>query len=165
MRRDFGRVVEEDGRIGMVRPRFFPEEYGGSGMNFRDLTVLLEEMGRTVLPSPFLSTLLLVGMPILAFGTKEQKDEILPKIARGDVVCTLAALEEDGDWWADSINVRADRGVTSMSLTAQSCLSPMQGRLIICSSRLAPNALKTRRKELPSSYWILRRYGEYYRPG
>jgi alkylation response protein AidB-like acyl-CoA dehydrogenase len=93
------------GWLGLV----FPEEYGGTGMNFRDLTILLEEMGRIVLPSPFLSTLLLVGMPILAFGTKEQKDEILPKIASGDIVCTLAALEEDGDWWADSINVRADR--------------------------------------------------------
>jgi len=97
--------MAELGWLGLV----FPEEYGGTGMNFRDLTILLEEMGRTVLPSPFLSTLLLVGMPLLAFGTKEQKDEILPKIARGDVVCTLAALEEDGDWWADSINVRADR--------------------------------------------------------
>ena len=48
-------------------------------------------------------------MPILAFGTQEQKNELLPKIAKGEVVCTLAALEEDGDWWADSINVRADR--------------------------------------------------------
>src|SRR4030042_4445292 len=85
--------MAELGWLGLV----FPEEYGGTGMNFRDLTILLEEMGRIGLPSPFLSTLLLVGMPILAFGTKEQKDEILPKIARGDVVCTLAALEEDGE--------------------------------------------------------------------
>ncbi len=87
----------------------FPEEYGGTGMNFRDLTILLEEMGRMVTPSPLLSSLLLVGMPILAYGTEEQKQEILPKVASGDAVCTLAALEEDGDWWADSIKVRADR--------------------------------------------------------
>jgi alkylation response protein AidB-like acyl-CoA dehydrogenase len=92
------------GWLGLV----FPEEYGGTGMNFRDLTILFEEMGRSVLPSPFLSTLLLVGMPILDFGTKEQRNEILPKIAKGEIVCTLAALEEDGDWYADSINVRAD---------------------------------------------------------
>jgi alkylation response protein AidB-like acyl-CoA dehydrogenase len=97
--------MAELGWLGLV----FPEEYGGTGMSFRDLTILLEEMGRTVLPSPFLSTLLLVGMPILSFGTKEQKNELLPKIAKGEVVCTLAALEEDGDWWADSIKVRADR--------------------------------------------------------
>jgi len=97
--------MAELGWLGLV----FPEEYGGTGMNFRDLTILLEEMGRMVFPSPFISTVLLVGMPVLAFGTKEQKDELLPKIAKGEVVCTLAALEEDGDWWADSINVRADR--------------------------------------------------------
>jgi len=93
------------GWLGLV----FPEEYGGTGMNFRDLTILLEEMGRMVTPSPFVSTLLLVGMPILTFGTEEQKKAILPKIASGDAVCTLAAQEEDGDWWADSIKVRADR--------------------------------------------------------
>jgi alkylation response protein AidB-like acyl-CoA dehydrogenase len=97
--------MAEVGWLGLV----LPEEYGGAGMNFRDLTILLEEMGRIVLPSPFISTLLLVGMPILAFGTEEQKNELLPKIANGEVVCTLAALEEDGDWWADSIRVRADR--------------------------------------------------------
>ncbi len=97
--------MSELGWLGLV----FPEEFGGAGMSFRDLTILLEEMGRIVFPSPFISTLLLVGMPILAFGTKAQKDELLPKIAKGELVCTLAALEEDGDWWADSINLRADR--------------------------------------------------------
>ena len=97
--------IAELGWLGLV----FPEEYGGAGMNFRDLTILLEEMGRIVFPGPFLSTLFLVGLPILAFGTKEQKNEILPKISSGEIVCTFAALEEDGDWWADSIKVRADR--------------------------------------------------------
>jgi len=97
--------MSEVGWLGLV----FPEEHGGAGMNFRDLTIVLEEMGRMVTPSPFISTLLLVGMPILAFGTEEQKTELLPKIANGEAVCTLAALEEDGDWWADSMNVRADR--------------------------------------------------------
>ena len=96
--------MAEVGWLGLV----FPEEYGGSGMNFRDLTILMEEMGRAVLPGPFVSTLLQVGMPVLAYGTEEQKNEILPKIASGEAVCTFAALEEDGDWWADSINIRAD---------------------------------------------------------
>jgi len=97
--------MAELGFLGLI----FPEEYDGEGMNFRDLTVVLDEMGRTLFPGPFLSTILLVGMPILEFGTEEQKKEFLPKIANGDVFCTLAALEEDGDWFADSIKVRADR--------------------------------------------------------
>ena len=70
----------------------FPEEYGGEGMSFRDLAIVLDEMGRMVFPSPFLSTVLLVGMPVLDFGTEEQKKELLPKIADGELVCTLAAL-------------------------------------------------------------------------
>jgi len=95
--------MAEVGWMGLV----FPEEYGGTGMNFRDLTILCEEMGRAVLPGPFFSTVLLVGMPILDFGTDEQKQEFLPKIANGEAVCTLAALEEDGDLWAEGISVKA----------------------------------------------------------
>jgi len=102
---DLWKKMADVGWLGLV----LPEEYGGAGMNFRDLTVLLDEMGRQVFPSPFISTLLYVGMPILNFGTEEQKKELLPKICSGEAVCTLAALEDDGDWWADSIKVRADR--------------------------------------------------------
>jgi len=68
-----------------------------------------EEIGRAVLPGPFISTVLLVGMPILEFGTDEQKQEFLPKIASGEAVCTLAALEEDGDLWAEGIKIKAVR--------------------------------------------------------
>jgi len=117
---DFVRELHEEGKdfpkalwkklseVGL-QALIFPEEYGGEGMNFRDLTIALEEMGRTLFPGPFIPTVLLVGMPVLNFGTEEQKKELLPKIADGDVFCTLAALEEDGDWFADSIKVRADR--------------------------------------------------------
>jgi len=99
------RKIAEVGWLGLV----FPEEYGGAGMNFRDLTILCEEMGRALLPSPFISTLLLVGLPILAAGTEEQKQEFLPRIANGEIVCTLAVLEEDGDLWAGDIKTRAVR--------------------------------------------------------
>jgi len=85
----------------------FPEEFGGSAMSFRDLTILCEEMGRAVLPGPFYSTVILVGLPILDFGTDAQKKKFLPKIAGGEMVCTLAALEESGDLWADDIHLRA----------------------------------------------------------
>ncbi len=85
----------------------FPEQYGGSAMTFRDLSILLEEMGRAVLPGPFYSTVILVGLPILDFGTEAQKKEFLSKIANGDIVCTLAALEESGDLYADDLHMKA----------------------------------------------------------
>ena len=50
----------------------FPEEFGGSAMSFRDLSILSEEMGRAVLPGPFYSTVILVGLPLLEFGTEAQ---------------------------------------------------------------------------------------------
>ena len=101
--RELWKKMAEVGWLGLV----FPEEYGGAGMNFRDLTILCEEMGRAVMPGPFFSTLVLVGMPILEAGTEEQKQEFLPKIASGDLVCTLAVLEEDGDFWPESVQVTA----------------------------------------------------------
>jgi len=95
--------MAEVGWLGLI----FPEEYGGAGMSFRDLTILCEEMGRAVLPSPFISTVLLAGLPILTAGTEEQKKEFLPKIANGEAVFTLAAIETDGDLWPGGINIRA----------------------------------------------------------
>lgn len=73
----------------------FPEKYGGMGGSFLDLAVLLEEMGRALLPSPFLSTVVNFGLPILNFGTDEQKLELLPKIAKGELIGTLALLESN----------------------------------------------------------------------
>jgi len=87
----------------------FPEEFGGSAMTFRDLAILSEEMGRAVLPGPFYSTVILVGLPILDFGTAAQKKEFLPKIANGDIACTLAVLEESGDLYADDLHFKAQR--------------------------------------------------------
>jgi len=95
--------MAEVGWLGLV----FPEEYGGSGMNFRDLTILMEEMGRAVLPGPFVSTLLQVGMPVLAYGTEEQKNEILPKIASGEVIFTLALTEASASYDAAAVQVKA----------------------------------------------------------
>jgi alkylation response protein AidB-like acyl-CoA dehydrogenase len=71
----------------------FPEQYGGSGGDFLDLLVLLEEMGRACLPGPFFSTVVLGGLPILEAGTDSQKKEFLPKIASGHLTLTLAHLE------------------------------------------------------------------------
>lgn len=111
MERDNGHSAElwkkmaDVGWLGLT----IPEEYGGAGMTFRDLTILSEEMGRALLPGPFLSTLLLTGGPILDAGTDEQKQAFLPKITGGEVVLTAAVLEKDGDLWAEGIMAKAAR--------------------------------------------------------
>jgi alkylation response protein AidB-like acyl-CoA dehydrogenase len=81
----------------------FPEEYGGQGLGFVDLTVILEEMGATLLPSPFLSTVLLAGQTILFGGSEAQKQTYLPKIADGALLATLAMTEPSGRFDAEGI--------------------------------------------------------------
>lgn len=71
----------------------FPERYGGSGFGFMDLAMLLEEMGRALLPSPFGATVLLGGYAVLDAGSEAQKASLLPRIARGELILTMALTE------------------------------------------------------------------------
>ena len=86
---DLWQEMAELGWMGLA----FPEKYGGGDMNFLDLAVLLEEMGRACLPGPFFSTVVLGGLPILDVGSEEQKQEYLPKLIRGEKILTLALSE------------------------------------------------------------------------
>jgi len=85
----------------------FPEKYDGSGKAFLDLAVVLEEMGRALLPSPFVPTVVCSGLPILWAGTEKQKQEFLPRIAKGELIFTLALTEANGRYDAAGIKVRA----------------------------------------------------------
>src|SRR6185503_15484725 len=84
-----------------------PEEVGGSGLDFVDMVVVLEEMGRAVLPGPFFSTVILAGVAIAEGGSPAQKAAYLSKIADGSLKATLAHLEPSGRWDADGIQLEA----------------------------------------------------------
>ena len=77
--------IAQQGWIGLV----FPEEFGGIGMGFLELTILLEEMGRALLPSPYFPTVLLSGLTILEAGDGVQKKELIPKIISGQIISCL----------------------------------------------------------------------------
>ena len=85
----------------------FPEKYGGTGMCFQDLAVLLEEMGRASVTGPFFSTVILGALPIFSAGTEDQKEEYLALITRGEGLFTLAVAEEEGLYEAASIKTWA----------------------------------------------------------
>jgi alkylation response protein AidB-like acyl-CoA dehydrogenase len=85
----------------------FPERYEGGGFSFLDLIVLLEEMGRACLPGPFLSTVVLGGLPILEWGSEEQKQYFLPLICKGEAILTLALTEPSAKYDAASIQASA----------------------------------------------------------
>src|SRR5213596_2397145 len=62
-----------------------PEEHGGAGLDFVDMVVVLEEMGRVVLPGPFFSTVILGGVAIREGGTPAVRGEYLPRLAAGEL--------------------------------------------------------------------------------
>jgi alkylation response protein AidB-like acyl-CoA dehydrogenase len=97
---DLWKEMAELGWLGLA----FPEAYGGQGLGFVDLTVILEEMGAALLPSPFLSTVLLAGQTILIGGSEAQKKTYLPRIADGSLIATLAMTEPSGRFDADGIS-------------------------------------------------------------
>jgi len=84
-----------------------PEEYDGMGMSFLDLSVLLEEMGRACLPGPFFSTVVLGGFTIIEAGNEEQKKDLLPKIATGEVILAMALTEPSASYDPASVTVQA----------------------------------------------------------
>lgn len=96
--------IAQNGWLGLI----FPEEYGGAGLEFLDLCVLLEEIGGAMLPGPFFSTVVLGGMAILDAGSDEQKRQYLPGIAEGQVIATLALTEPDVRWDAAGVRTTAE---------------------------------------------------------
>jgi alkylation response protein AidB-like acyl-CoA dehydrogenase len=85
----------------------FPEDVGGLDQGFVALAILLAEMGRVVLPGPFFSTVVLAGHAIQEAGSDAQRKELVPAIAAGDVIATLAFGESSGRWDADGITCEA----------------------------------------------------------
>ena len=70
-----------------------PEEFDGLGLGYLELCVIAEELGRSLAPTPFSSSIYLATEAILNHGTKEQKQNYLPKLAAGEIVGTLAHTE------------------------------------------------------------------------
>jgi alkylation response protein AidB-like acyl-CoA dehydrogenase len=100
---EFWTKLAEQGWLGLI----YPEQYGGAGLGFVDLTVLMEEMGRAVMPGPFFSTVLLGGLTILEAGSDAQKKEWLTKIAEGQARVTLAWTEPNARWDAAGVTTTA----------------------------------------------------------
>lgn len=86
--------MAELGWMGMA----FPEEHGGFGAGFLELCLVIEEMGRHLLPGPFVPTVVLCGMAIAEHGTEEQRASHLAAITGGDAVLTYARAAPKSGW-------------------------------------------------------------------
>jgi alkylation response protein AidB-like acyl-CoA dehydrogenase len=87
--RDLWKTFAEMGFAGLL----VPEEFGGSGLGCVEAGVVMEEIGRNLTPSPFLSTAVVAASALLRGGNRAQQSEYLPKITAGDLVAALAVDE------------------------------------------------------------------------
>jgi alkylation response protein AidB-like acyl-CoA dehydrogenase len=115
------RKLADAGLIGVA----VPEAHGGGGLGFVELTLVLEEIGRTVAPVPFLETAVMGALPVAAFGSAAQQRALLPGVARGDTVLTAALVEGEGD--PSAPRTRATRTGDRWTLTGSKLCVPSAG--------------------------------------
>src|SRR6516164_7762 len=84
-----------------------PEEYGGAGFSFAEQAIVLEELGAALFTGPYLASAVLAATALLASDDEAAKKDMLPGIAAGETVATLAFTEDDGSWDPAAIRLTA----------------------------------------------------------
>src|SRR5260221_2948266 len=87
--RDLWKTFAEMGFSGLL----VPESFGGSGLGCVEAGVVMEEIGRTLMPSPFLATAVLAASALSRGGSDAQKSQHLPRISDGSLLAALAIDE------------------------------------------------------------------------
>ena len=75
-----------------------PEEYGGAGFSFTEQAIVLEELGAALYGGPYLASGVLAATALLASPDEGARRDLLPGIASGEVIATVAFTEDDGSW-------------------------------------------------------------------
>jgi alkylation response protein AidB-like acyl-CoA dehydrogenase len=109
--RDLWKTFGEMGFTGLL----VPEEFGGSGLGCVEAGIVAEEIGHTLLPSPFLASAVLAASALKQAGSKAQKSEYLPKIADGSTIGALA-IDEGGKHRPQTIKLKAVRSGNGFKL-------------------------------------------------
>lgn len=95
-----------------------PEEYGGLGLGYLELCVIAEELGRSLAPVPFSSSVYLATEAILLAGSDSQREKFLPQLAAGELIGTAALVEQSGACVAANMQCRFDGSSITGSKTA-----------------------------------------------
>jgi alkylation response protein AidB-like acyl-CoA dehydrogenase len=109
--RDLWKTFSEMGFTGLL----VPEDFGGSGLGCVEAGIVAEEIGHTLLPSPFLASSVLTASALSRAGSKAQKAEYLPKIADGSSIGSLA-IDEGGKHRPHTITLKATRSGNGFKL-------------------------------------------------
>lgn len=84
-----------------------PEEYGGSGFGYVELGVVFDEAGRALLCEPYFATVALAAEALLRCADDQARADLLPGIASGETIATLALTEDSGRWDVPGIRLTA----------------------------------------------------------
>jgi alkylation response protein AidB-like acyl-CoA dehydrogenase len=99
------------------------EQHGGQGLGLVEQAIILEEIGRAVMPGPYLPTILATAA-IRAGGDRSQQATYLPKIASGQLKATVAVLEDRLSWSPDAIQLRPQSRGGELRLTGRKLFVP-----------------------------------------
>lgn len=108
------------GWLGML----IPLQYGGSGGTLTDAAVLYEELGRGPLPGPAFSSGVLGALTVLEAGTEAQRDAILPRIAAGSQIVSVAITDPNCSWGPRGVQLTATRQGDSYLLNGTKAFVP-----------------------------------------
>ncbi len=116
------RQMGELGWLGVM----FPEAVGGAGLGVQEATLVLEQLGATLVPEPYLESVLLAGTALLHAGSDAQQQRWLAPMVAGETVLTLAHTERQARFDAFDVSTRAERRADgSWLLTGEKTLVPV----------------------------------------
>jgi alkylation response protein AidB-like acyl-CoA dehydrogenase len=101
-----------------------PKDFGGIGLGWLELSIVMEAMGEVVFPGPFMSTTCLAIPALLTAGSPEQKARWLPDIAQGSKRLTLAIAEASANWRADGVRLEASKTTDGYTLSGTKLFVP-----------------------------------------
>jgi alkylation response protein AidB-like acyl-CoA dehydrogenase len=128
----FYKKMAELGWMGIA----IPEQFGGQGMSYVDLAVLLEEMGRALVPGPFFASVCMAAPVVLEAGSDAQKKEILTGIASGERNATLAYTESArADASSIELSAREGDGAYTLNGTKRFVLDAQIADTLIVAAR------------------------------
>jgi alkylation response protein AidB-like acyl-CoA dehydrogenase len=131
--RDLWRKLAAQGWTGII----FGEAYGGGDLGMVEMAAAMEEMGRALVPGPYLATVLLAGSALDAAGSEEQKQKYLAPICRGDARATLALLESGASWHPEAVAMTASATGNGYRLNGAKLFVPdaAVADFIVCAAR------------------------------
>jgi acyl-CoA dehydrogenase len=136
--RELWAVMAELGWLGIV----VPEQYGGAGLGWADLAVVMEEAGRGLLPEPLVGSMLLATTAVLLAGSDAQKQAHLPPLVGGERVAALAYQESGSRYDPTHVTTRAERAGSGFAITGEK-IQVLDGHVadwLVVSARTAGEA-------------------------